>query len=355
MRGFRIGYYSGEPTKLPFDCRALQPALFPSVPRLYNRFYGVITEKFDSAGGCKGWLAKKAVASKKAAVKSSGKYTSGCWDKIVFKKSAAVLGGKVKYLITASAPIDKNVLEMLKIAFCCPMVEGYGLTETSGGSSFTALVDPVLGHVGGPTKAIKWRLMDLPESNYLHTDTPYPRGELCMKGPAVFSGYYKREDKTAEAFDADGWFKTGDVAMLYPNGSVKIIDRSKNIFKLSQGEYIAPEKVENIFALSPYVAQSILYGDSLQSCTVCIVVPNPDKVKEWENANKKEEDAGYTDPVFKKLVQDDLEQLGKAQKLSGLERPKDIFLEKIPFSVENNLLTPTFKLKRNIAKVHYKD
>jgi len=90
--------------------------------------------------------------------------------------------------------------------------------------------------------------------NYFATDKPYPRGELQMKGASVTSGYYKRPEKTAEPFDNDGWFKTGDVVMVYPNGSIKIIDRSKNIFKLSQGEYIAPEKVENVFGLSTLIA-----------------------------------------------------------------------------------------------------
>lgn len=102
-----------------------------------------------------------------------------------------------------------------------------------------------------------------------------------MMGPTVFSGYYKREDKTAEAFDESGWFNTGDVVEVYPNGSVRIIDRAKNIFKLSQGEYIAPEKVENAFALSPWLAQSMVYGDSLKNCCVAIIVPSEDKVQEW--------------------------------------------------------------------------
>ena len=90
--------------------------------------------------------------------------------------------------------------------------------------------------------------------SYMSTDKPYPRGEICMMGPSIFSGYYKREDKTAEAFDAEGWFLTGDVGMVFPNGSVKIIDRSKNIFKLSQGEYIAPEKIEQILNMAPLIA-----------------------------------------------------------------------------------------------------
>lgn len=176
----------------------------------------------------------------------------------------------------------------MKVCFACPFVEGYGLTETSGGSSVCKPNDPVLGHVGGPLACVKWRLLDLPEMSYLSTDEPYPRGELCMKGPTVFDGYFKRPDKTAEAFDKDGWFKTGDVVMVYPNGTARIIDRSKNIFKLSQGEYIAPEKIENIFALSPWMAQTMIYGDSLRSCCVAIIVPNPDRVKAWANQNGKQ-------------------------------------------------------------------
>lgn len=173
------------------------------------------------------------MAVKLDALRTGPVYTNGCYDKLVFSKIAALLGGGVKYMITGSAPIDPSVLEFLKICFCCPMLEGYGLTETSGGSAFTFVNDPVVGHVGGPIPSVKWRTLDVPEMNYFSTDKPYPRGELCMKGITVFSGYYKRPDKTAEAFDEEGWFKTGDVVTVYPNGSVRIIDRSKNIFKLS--------------------------------------------------------------------------------------------------------------------------
>ena len=211
----------------------LKPSLFPSVPRLYSRIYTKIRERLDGLTGCKGWLAQKAIATKLDSLRTGPHYTNGCYDKLVFRKVAALLGGDVKYLITASAPIDPSVLEFLKICFCCPMFEGYGLTETSGGSAFTWANDPVVGHVGGPVPCVKWRLIDVPEMQYFSTDKPYPRGELCMKGPSVTSGYYKSPAKTAEAFDSEGWFKTGDVVTVYPNGSVRIIDRSKNIFKLS--------------------------------------------------------------------------------------------------------------------------
>lgn len=157
-------------------------------------------------------------------------------------------------MITASAPLDKEIQKFMQVVFCCPMVEGYGLSESNGISHCTSIEDSVIGHVGGPIKCLKMRLRDVHEMQYYHTDKPYPRGELCMYGPSMFTGYYKRPDKTAEAFDKDGWFLTGDVVQVYPNGTVKIIDRAKNIFKLSQGEYVAPEKLENVYIKSQYIA-----------------------------------------------------------------------------------------------------
>jgi long-chain acyl-CoA synthetase len=275
--GCKIGYYQGNPAKLVEDCGLLQPTVFPSVPRLYNRIYGQIKAKFDAATGCKAWLAGKALASKSAALEANATYTSGCYDFLVFNKVKALLGGKVEYMVTGSAPIDLAVLNFLKVAFSCPIMEGYGLTETCGASSITASEDPVAGHVGGPIECVKFRLRDVPEMNYLSTDKPYPRGEVQMMGTNVTKGYYKRPDKTAEAFDEEGWFCSGDVATVYPNGSVKIIDRAKNIFKLSQGEYIAPEKLENVYVLCPLVAQICIYGDSLRNNVVCIIcVEEPD-------------------------------------------------------------------------------
>jgi len=105
---------------------------------------------------------------------------------MVFKKVKAFLGGNVRYMLTGSAPITKDVLDFLKICFCCPILEGYGLTESSALSCVTDESDPVTGHVGGPVEAVKIRLKDLPEMSYMSTDVPYPRGEICLKGPSIF-------------------------------------------------------------------------------------------------------------------------------------------------------------------------
>lgn len=195
LQGSKVGYFSGNPANLLDDLAALKTTYFPSVPRVWNKIYSQISTK-----------------------------KSGCKE---------LIGGKVTLCCSAAAPIDKQVIEHLSAAFECPFVEAYGLTECAGAATISWPEDKIFGHIGGPLSCVRLRLMDIPEMGYLHTDKPYPRGELCMKGLTVFSGYYKRPDKTAEAFDSEGWFKTGDVAIVYPNGSIKIIDRSKNIFKLA--------------------------------------------------------------------------------------------------------------------------
>lgn len=152
--------------------------MFPSVPRLYNKIFSTIKAKMGDATGCKKWLLDKALTSKTANLNAHAVYTSGCYDKLIFNKMKALLGGCVEYMVTGSAPIDLDVLAFLKVCFCCPILEGYGLTETSGASYITDIKDPVSGHVGGPLECVKMRLRDVTHMNYLSTDKPYPRGEI---------------------------------------------------------------------------------------------------------------------------------------------------------------------------------
>ena len=116
--------------------------------------------------------------------------------------------------------------------------------------------------------------------DYRITD-PNPRGEICIRSPCVTTGYFMRPDKTSETIDAQGYLNTGDVGEVYSNGTIRIIDRSKNIFKLSQGEYVAPEKIENVYIQSNYIAQCFIYGDSFKNYCVAVIVPEMDKLREF--------------------------------------------------------------------------
>jgi len=169
------------------------------VPRLYNKIYGKLQDKFKEAAGCKASLVNSAVTAKLAKIQSGGGYNHCFYDKVVFNKVKAMLGGRVKLMLTGSAPIDGKVLNFLKGCFCCPIVEGYGMTESCAGSFATYPMDPEIGHVGGPLQNVKVRLRDIPEMNYLHTDEN-PRGEVCFFGPGIMKGYFKNQEKTQEAF-----------------------------------------------------------------------------------------------------------------------------------------------------------
>lgn len=166
-----------------------------------------------------------------------------------------MIGGKIKLIITGSAPISPEVLDTLKISLCIPIVEGYGLTEASI-CVRTLKDDPsASGSVGPVVPGFEIKLMDVPEMNYYSSDQPSPRGEICIKSESSMKEYYKDEEKTRESFTEDGFFLTGDIGSFDDKGRLKIIDRKKNIVKLAQGEYIAIEKLEGAFALCPTILQ----------------------------------------------------------------------------------------------------
>lgn len=283
--GGRIGFYQGNTLKIKEDLAELRPTVFPSVPRLWSRMYDVIQATFKEAEGTKAKLIKSALETKLKNLRKNGKTTHALWDSLVFKKTAKVLGGRVKLMVTGSAPISGEVLDFLKVCFCAPILEGYGQTESGGVSTATWPNDPNSGHVGGPVTSQEIKLVDIPDMNYTSNDivegVPTPRGEICFRGPPVIKGYFKMPEKTAEAIDSDGWLHSGDVGMICPDGSIKIIDRKKNIFKLSQGEYVAPEKIENIMTQLPIVGQCYVHGDSTEAYVVGVIVPDESAAKKW--------------------------------------------------------------------------
>jgi long-chain acyl-CoA synthetase len=183
-------------------------------------------------------------------------------------------------MISASAPISGDVMTFFKVALGVHIYEVYGQTETYGPATATHPEDPTAGHVGGVFPGMRIRLRDVVEMSYLATDNP-PRGEIQFYGKNIFKGYFNNPERTKEAFSEDGWLCSGDVGIVYPNGAVKIIDRAKNIFKLAQGEYIAPEKLENVYVQCPLVAQIFVHGESLQSYLLAAIVVDGPTVKKW--------------------------------------------------------------------------
>lgn len=182
--------------------------------------------------------------------------------------------------------------------------EVYGQTETNGPLTCNLPTDPTAGHVGGLIPTCKIRLRNVPEMGYLHTDNP-PRGEIQAKGTHIFDGYFKNPEKTKEAFDEDGWLSTGDVGIVFPNGAIRIVDRAKNIFKLCQGEYIAPEKLENAYIQCPLIQFIFVYGDSLQAYLLAIIVPEPELAKKWaaeKGIEFKDLDSLYQNDLLKKAI-----------------------------------------------------
>lgn len=359
--GNRLGYFSGSIDTLIEDIQELKPTVFPSVPRLLNRIYGKIVGATINAPGLTGALARRGVATKMENLVNGKGYTHAFWDRLLFNKVKQALGGNVRLIVTGSAPIAKDVMQFLRIGLCCDIREGYGATETCAGNTLHYPGEYRAGHIGGPFVCNEIKLVDIPEMNYFSTD-PNPRGEICVRGPNVFKGYYKDEEKTREALDEEGWYHSGDVGMINEYGAIVIIDRKKNIFKLAQGEYIAPEKIENVYLKNPIIAQMFIHGDSLQNSLVAIVVPDPETLNAVLAeklpaiaAKKLSFEELCKTPEVKKMVFDVMTKTGKEAELRGFEHVKGIHLEYDPFSIEKGILTPTLKVKRPEARKYYAD
>ncbi|XP_076870176.1 long-chain-fatty-acid--CoA ligase 1a isoform X1 [Brachyhypopomus gauderio] len=352
VNGACIGYFQGDIRMLMDDLKTLKPTVFPVVPRLLNRMFDKIFGQANTP--LKRWLLDFATRRKESELRSGVVRKDSMWDKIIFSKVQASLGGRVRLMITGAAPVSPTVLTFLRAALGCQFYEGYGQTECTAGCSMSMPGDWTAGHVGPPLPCNFVKLVDVADMNYYAANG---EGEVCVKGPNVFQGYLNDPEKTAEAIDKDGWLHTGDVGKWLPNGTLQIIDRKKHIFKLAQGEYIAPEKIENVYLRSDPVAQVFVHGDSLQACLVGIVVPDPDFLPGW--AKKRGLEGSYTQlcksKEVKNAILEDIVRLGKEAGLKSFEQVRDITLHPEMFSVQNGLLTPTLKAKRTELRNHFRD
>jgi long-chain acyl-CoA synthetase len=224
--GARIGFFQGDTLKLLDDVGVLKPTVFASVPRLYNRIFDKIQAGVRAKGGVAQFLFEHALASKKAFLKK-GYYSHLIYDALVFKAVRARLGGNVRFMVSGAAPLSGEVADFLRVCFSVDFAEGYGQTESAAQSTLQILSDLSSGHVGVPAPSCEIKLRDVPSMNYTSQDKPNPRGEIMVRGPAVFKGYYKSPEKTAETITKDGWLLTGDVGMWDSQGRLRIIDRVK--------------------------------------------------------------------------------------------------------------------------------
>ncbi|XP_011357600.1 long-chain-fatty-acid--CoA ligase 5 isoform X1 [Pteropus vampyrus] len=341
--GAKVGFFQGDIRLLPDDMKTLKPTVFPVVPRLLNRIYNKVQNEAKTP--LKKFLLNLAVASKFNEMKKGIIRRNSFWDKLIFAKIQDSLGGNVSIMVTGAAPIASPVLTFFRAAMGCMVLEAYGQTECTAGCTVTLPGDWRSGHVGVPLACSHVKLEDVADMNYFSANN---EGEICVKGSNVFKGYLKDPEKTNEVLDKDNWLHTGDIGRWLPNGTLKIIDRKKHIFKLAQGEYIAPEKIENIYIRSRPVLQIFVHGESLRSFLIAVVVPDPDVLPSFaaKIGVKGSFEELCQNQVVKEAVLEDLQKTGKENGLKTFEQVKDIYLHPEPFSIENGLLTPTLKSKR---------
>ncbi|XP_026436470.1 long chain acyl-CoA synthetase 1-like [Papaver somniferum] len=354
--GASVGYFHGDLDALVEDLMELKPTFFAGVPRVFERVHEGVVKALRELRPLRrkifyllyryklGWMS----------MGYKHKFASPLSDLLAFRKVKAKLGGRVRLIVSGGAPLSFELEEFLRVTSCAFFVQGYGLTETCGLSTIGFPDEMSLaGTVGVPSVFSEVRLKEVPEMGYNPLGNP-PCGEVCVRGRTVFSGYHKNPELTKEAF-RDGWFHTGDIGEILPNGALKIIDRKKNIFKLSQGEYVSVEYLEKVYSFIPIVDDIWVYGDSFKSMLVAVVVPNVANTKTWASSN------GHTGSVselcsleaLRNHILLELKHTAEQKKLRGFENIKGVILDPLPFDVERDLVTPTMKKKRNQLLKHY--
>lgn len=325
MAGASIGYFHGDVAALADDMKALQPTGFNSVPRIYNRFGALLRKETNNNPVANGKMDPELVAE---------------------------LGlQKAKRMMSAAAPLDPDLQQLLRSAFRVEFIQGYGLTETYAIGMAQMGADSSTGNCGGVLPSGEACLQSVPDMGYLVTDTPRARGELLLRGTTLFHEYYGEPDATAKTIDHQGWFHTGDIAEVDELGRFRIVDRKKNVVKLAQGEYISPERIENVYlANCNLLAQAFVHGDPSQSFPVAILGVDPEPFAQFAGQrlgiNLKADDMA----AMKKAMSNErvvgallelLHDIGKEKGLNSYERVRAVHLEIEPFTVFNELLTAT--------------
>ncbi|KAM6987627.1 long-chain-fatty-acid--CoA ligase 3a isoform 2-T2 [Tautogolabrus adspersus] len=341
--GCRIGYSSpqtlaDQSTKIKKgskgDTSVLQPTLMAAVPEIMDRIYKNVMTKVEEMNCVQRTLFILAYNYKLEQLTKG--YSTPLCDTLVFRKVRALLGGQTRVLLSGGAPLSAATQRFMNVCFCCPVGQGYGLTETCGAGTIS-------------------------ERGYRSSDKPHPRGEILVGGPNVTQGYYKSEAKHQEDFfvDENGqrWFCTGDIGEFHKDGCLKIIDRKKDLVKLQAGEYVSLGKVEAVLKNCSLVDNICAYANSDETYVIGFVVPNQKQLltlaEQYGIRGSSEElcnSKAMEELVLKILTEDAL-----TAQLERFEIPRKIRLSPDPWTPETGLVTDAFKLKRKELKKRYQD
>lgn len=359
------------------DAGVLRPTCMTTVPLILDRISKGINDKVNRGSALQKVIFKFAYNYKSKWHRRG--YQTPILDKIIFKKIAKLLGGKIRLLISGGAPLSADTHEQIRLCLCVDMCQGYGLTETTAGAAVMDRYDMSYGRVGAPSSMCDIRLINWEEGNYRVTNKPYPQGEIVIGGENISVGYYKLPGKTNEDFfDDEGrrWFKTGDVGEVHPDGVFKIIgkllnhtkkdkllinslifsDRKKDLVKLQAGEYVSLGKVEAELKTCALVENICVYGDASKNYCVALVVANEKVLLEIaENLGIKGEfEQLCSNPIIEKAVLKELAEHAKKSRLQKFEIPAAITLCKDVWSPDMGLVTAAFKIKRKDIQERYK-
>ncbi|MBU9765517.1 AMP-binding protein [Mycobacterium sp. TNTM28] len=289
------------------DLTAVRPTVLPLIPRVSELIFSRYQHEYDRR-----LTPDTDPATLRAQVMSELRET--------------VLGGRLLLAASGSAPLSTELATFLESCLGVHLSIGYGTTETGNILHDGRVVRPPV---------TDYKLLDVPELGYYGTDRPYPRGELLVKSENLSPGYYRRPESTAGSFDADGYYRTGDIMAEIAPDQLEFVERRTNVVKLSQGEFVALSQLESVFVASPRIRQIFVYADSAQAFVLAVVVPEPH--------------AGTA------AIVQSLRRIAREQRLRPYEVPRDILIETQPFSVDNGLLTATGKLARPALTDRYRD
>ena len=364
-RGARIGYIHGKMSDYRQDMKVLKPTILVTVPRLLNDLYHSVYK--DESGLSRAVLKISMWWKKKRSRDAADNFyirRRSLADKVVLKRRQEELGGALRLIVTGSAPVQGEIVKKLRLILGCVVVQGYGCTETSGAVTITNEADLSLEHQGAVVPAAVLKLRDIPEMGYSAIDD---KGEVMVSGPLVAVNYLRSVNpKTGEMLvnpltDKDGWYKTGDVGEWTDSGCLRIIDRVKNIFKLPQGVFVAPEKLESAYRMCKYMEQVFVTGDPMKPWLVAVAVPDMEMMamcakEDFGKEVKTEPDGGLSqadqvalckDPAVRAVVLAELQKAGKAFGLLQYEMVRNILLRPERFSEENGLVGADQKLRRH--------